>query len=240
MQKVKPYKTVKHGEPPVRQKQNVYTGSTESQRKRSIIHALVRADVNGDRPFVSEQKIPSFNGFQATLSSEQEKSKAFYYLSYDQPPTKSVLKDIMDKLTVIITEKNMPFAYLVGDLPVFILITELKAENSQQYQTITPFLGPFHTQCAMMSAIFKRYEGSELEEVLVQAGVIAAGSVKQALKGKHFRRGLRCLRLFYEALMSKLIRKHAFTLSEETKQNLEIVRDIEQSKQARTAAYGAL
>ena len=71
---------MKRGEPPVRQKKNVYTGSTESQRKRSIIHALVRADVNGDRPFVSEQKIPSFNGFQATFSPEQEKSKAFYYL----------------------------------------------------------------------------------------------------------------------------------------------------------------
>ena len=30
MQKVKPYKTLKHGEPPVREKQNDYTGSTES------------------------------------------------------------------------------------------------------------------------------------------------------------------------------------------------------------------
>ena len=240
MQKVKPYKTVKRGEPPVREKQNHYTGSTESQRKRSFIHALVRADANGDRPYVSEQKIPSFNGFQATISSEQGKSKAHYYLSYNQPPTKPVVKDVMDKLTLTITEKKMPFAYLVGDLPVFILITELKAEHSQQYHAITPFLGPFHTQCALMSTIFKRYEGSELEEVLVQAGVVAAGSVEQALKGKHFKRGLRCLRLVYEALMSMLIREDVSTLSEETQRNLELVRDINQSKQARTAAYRAL
>ena len=52
-----------------------------------------------------------------------------------------------------------------------------------------PFLGPFHTQCVMMSAIYKRYKGSELGDVLVAGGVVAEGSVDQALKGKHYTRG---------------------------------------------------
>ena len=46
-----------------------------------------------------------------------------------------------------------------------------------------------------MSAIYKRYNGSELGEVLVEAGVIADGSVDRALKSKHYKRGLRCLKL---------------------------------------------
>lgn len=108
MQKVIPYKTIKRGEPPIRDKPGNYTANTEPQRKRSIIHALIRADVNGDRPEVSHQKIPSYNGFQATLSSEQGKSKAYYHMSYDQPPNKSVVKDIMDKLAVISIEKICP------------------------------------------------------------------------------------------------------------------------------------
>ena len=134
----------------------------------------------------------------------------------------------------------MPFAYLVGDLPVYVLINELKAENPERYSAIIPFLGPFHTQCVMMTAIYKRYEGSELEEVLVQAGVIAAGSVKQALKGKHFKRGLRCLRLVYEALMSKILKEHTQNLGEETNRLLEILRDTHQNKEARKAAHEAL
>lgn len=92
----------------------------------------------------------------------------------------------------------------------------------------------------MMSAIFKRYEGSKLEEVLVQAGVVAAGPVQQALKGKHFKRGLRCLRLFHEALTSKLIKPHVPNLSETTKIHLELVRDVRESKQVRTATYETL
>ncbi|KAG0725919.1 hypothetical protein GWK47_037642 [Chionoecetes opilio] len=37
------------------------------------------------------------------------------------------------------------------------------------------------------------------------AGVIAEGSVDQALRGKHYNRSIRCLRLMYEALMRRLI-----------------------------------
>ena len=127
-------------------------------------------------------------------------------MSYSQPPNKSVVKDIMDKLTTIIATKRMPFAFLVGDHPVYVLITLLKAGNSDQYRDIVLFLGPFHTQCVMMSAIYKRYKGSELGEVVVAGGVIAGGSVDIALKDKHYKRGLRCLRLLYEALMSQLMK----------------------------------
>jgi len=76
-------------------------------------------------------------------------------MSYNQSPNKSVINDIMNKLTNIITVKHMPFAFLVGDLPVYVLVTLLKAENSLKYHNIVPFLGPFHTQYSMMSDIYK-------------------------------------------------------------------------------------
>ena len=91
----------------------------------------------------------------------------------------------------------MPFAFLVGDHLVYVLITLLKAENPNKYHDIVPFLVAFHTQCVMMNAIYKCYNGSELGEVLVAGGVIAKGSVDRALKGKHYKRGLCCLRLMY-------------------------------------------
>ena len=46
-------------------------------------------------------------------------------MSYSQPPNKSVVTDIVDKLTIIIATKRMPFAFLVGDHPVYVLITQL-------------------------------------------------------------------------------------------------------------------
>ena len=108
----------------------------------------------------------------------------------------------MDKLLTIITTKHMHFAFLVGDHPVYILITLLKAENPNKYRDIVPFLGPFHTQCVMMSTIYKCYKGSELGDVLVGGGVIAESSIVCDLKYKHYKRVLHCLKLMYEALMS--------------------------------------
>ncbi|KAJ3584789.1 hypothetical protein NHX12_015284, partial [Muraenolepis orangiensis] len=125
--------------------------------------------------------------------------------------------------------------------PVYVLITLLKAENPNKYRDIVPFLGPFHTQCVMMSTIYKRYKGSELGDVLVAGGVIAEGSVDRALKGKHYKRGLHCLRLMYEALLNQLVKGRLVpNLADETRENLEILRDTSLSKESRTAAHVAL
>ena len=147
----------------------------------------------------------------------------------------------MDKLSIIITNKHMPFAFLAGDLPVYIIITTLKAENTNKYRNIVPFLDPFHTHCVMMNAIYKRYKNSGLEDLLVAAGVIAEGSAERALKGKHYKRGLRCLSLMYEALLCQLLRERLTPhLSSDVKDKLGMMRDTSQPQQSRTAAHGAL
>ena len=135
MQTVIPYKTTKRGEPPIHSEPTTFSSSTDPQCKRSIIHVLAHADRNDDHPAVTELTIPSCSGFHASLNVEHGKSKAYFHMSYNQSPIKSVIKlnDIMNKFTNIITVKHMPFAFLVGDLPVHVLVTLLKAENSVRY-----------------------------------------------------------------------------------------------------------
>ena len=207
MQQVQPYKTIKRGEPPIRTKPNDVDvkKSTLPQRKRNVIHALCRVDSEGNPPKPSDQKVPAYNGFHASISKPQDVTKAHYVKSYDKPPNKSVVNDIMETQKNIMRSRNMPFSFLVGDLPVFNLLVEIKAESpNAKFDKLNPFLSPWHCQCVMMATIFKRYKGSELEEILVQAGVIGPGSVEPALAGNHYRRGMRCLRLFSENLMRRL------------------------------------
>ena len=121
----------------------------------------------------------------------------------------------------------MSFAVVVGDQPVYTLLVEIKSEHPEKFKQIIPFLGPFHAQCSMIYAIYKRHKGSELADVLVAAGVIAEGSVDQALKGKHYRRALRCLMLMYEAPMHMFLdRLHERSqLSASTVSGIEILCD---------------
>ncbi len=60
MQVITPYKTIKRGELPIIPELTTFSSSTDHQHKRSILHALARADVNGDRPDAAEQNIPNF------------------------------------------------------------------------------------------------------------------------------------------------------------------------------------
>ena len=199
------YITRKRGEPVVCDRVQLKLRSTEIQRKRFLIHALVRANNAGKRPLPVDQMIPSFFGFQALISPSVGKSMPYFFMTYPDPPKKSVLNDVLVKAKSAIERKQMPFAVVVGDQPVYTLLVEIKSEHPDKFKQIIPFLGPFHTQCSMIYAIYKRHKGSELADVLVAAGVIAEGSVDQALKGKHYRRAFRCLMLMYEALMHMLL-----------------------------------
>ena len=193
MQFVTPYKTLKHCEPPLREKaQADIPQTTLAQRKRGVIHALARTQSNGSRTTVEQPQVPSFAGFHASISKPVEKSKAYYHMTYPDPPNKTVLNDVMCKLAIAIEEKNMPFALLVGDQPVYVHLVDLKSENATNFGKILPFMGPFHIQLSFISAIYKRFKGSGLSDVLVAAGVIAAGSVDQALRGKHYKRAIHC------------------------------------------------
>ena len=59
---------------------------------------------------------------------------------------------------------------------------------------------------SMMNAIYKRYHRSELDKILVIADAVAASSVDQALRGKHYRWGFVYLRTWYECLLFQLLR----------------------------------
>ena len=222
MQQITPYKTVKRGEPPVRKepdRNEDNTSDTCAQRTRSVIHALARAQPDKARPKPEDQTVPGFSGFHAKMSQPVEKSRAIYHITYPDPPSKTILYDVMSNLAKSINEKKMPFAIIVGDHPVYVLMLSLKSENPTQFGKILPFMGPFHIEMSFIYAIYKRFKGSGIADMLVAASVIAEGSVDQRLCGKHFKRGVCCLRLLYETLIHHALDKRldGAPLSEELK-----------------------
>jgi len=101
-------------------------------------------------------------------------------------------------------------------------------------------MGPFHIHGSFIYAIDKRFHGSGLSDILVTAGVIAEGSVDQALRGKHYKRSIRCLRLMYEALMRRIIQhslQNGASLSKYISIHLNILRDPTSPEQQRQDSY---
>ena len=67
---------------------------------------------------------------------EQGKSNACFHTSYNRPHNKLVVKNIMDKLTIIITIKRMLLAFLVGDHTGYVFMALFKAEKPNKYRDI--------------------------------------------------------------------------------------------------------
>lgn len=104
---------------------------------------------------------------------------------------------------------------------------QLKAENSKLIKNIIPILGAFHQQMSYIYAIYKRFKGSGMAETLVAAGVVVEGSVDQAVRGKHYRRGVCCIMLWREDLVHEHLKKllEHVEQSEVIKSRLDILRN---------------
>lgn len=79
----------------------------------------------------------------------------------------------------------------------------MKNENPAKLDSIFPVFDPFQVQCSLISAINKRFKGSDYSDILVAADVIEEGSVEQELRGKHYKRSIRRLRLMHGVLHPK-------------------------------------
>ena len=188
-------------EPPAGSRIKSPLNGTSLQRTRSVIHALSRTYNTETRQPPYEQWVPLYSGSQSCHNSLSYESKPCYHTTNNELPSKSVLFDIMVKLVEAMRQKEIPFSFLVSDMPTYKLVTQPKAENHHPFKDIVPILGAFHQQISYIYAIYKRFKGSGMADTLVTAGVVAEEPVDQALKGRHYRHGLRCIMLWRETLI---------------------------------------
>ena len=81
----------------------------------------------------------------------------------------------------------------------------LKYENPDKFAHILPIIGSFHIEMSFMSVIYKRLKESNIENLLVEAGLIAQGSVVQALRDCDYNGATRLYKLFYGVMLRILI-----------------------------------
>ena len=159
-------------------------------------NALARNSDSGDRPMPKYQQVSAYSGFHSCLSGALKKSKPYYQASYPEPPSKSVCNDVMQRLLNAMKEKDIKKKFLVGDLPTYKEILHLKSENPERFKDIIPIIDTFHQQMSYIHAVYKRFQGSGIKDILLLSGVLAGGSVEKALKGKHYRRAVKSILLW--------------------------------------------
>ena len=81
------------------------------------------------------------------------------------------------------------------------------------YGKVIIHLGGFHTMLSYLAALGNFVRGSGFEEITIEAGLCASGSLEQVMKGKHYNRCMRVHTTMTEAL-ERMLSQHFFKTQE--------------------------
>jgi len=77
--------------------------------------------------------------------------------------------------------------------------------DQEHFAKVVVNLGPFHTMCSYLGALGKMMSGSCFEDIVVEAGLCASGSIEQVMSGKHYNRSMRVHQRMLDALERMLM-----------------------------------
>jgi hypothetical protein len=60
-----------------------------------------------------------------------------------------------------------------------------------EFITFVVRMGSFHIICTFLAVLGKRFGESDLQDLLIESGLVGSGSVNGVLQGKHYNRGVR-------------------------------------------------
>lgn len=144
-------------------------------------------------------KTPMWVGFNVLIVSDKTvKQNVFYLTPINESPTKNaVVLETMRRTIQASEECGQRYAEAHYDLAITskafkIQNTAIRLYNDTYIARLFIHVGAFHVQMSMFKAVGKYIEDCGLSQIMVDAGLLASGSVNSFLTGKHFNR---CKRL---------------------------------------------
>ena len=152
--------------------------------------------------------IPSWTGFDIVVNANFVvlKSSIRYLDCIDNPATDiSTIYQVMNKALGIIESLKLESIVCVFDQAIYSKAAEIKWREPEKFANCVLMMGIFHLLMTYMSILSKRFSDAGLCDTLLQSSVVAEGSIHRALSGKHYNRGIRLYKLFYEALVRLIL-----------------------------------
>ena len=91
--------------------------------------------------------------------------------------------------------------YVHADELVYSKLCHILWKNPELYKQVVLLMGGFHQLRVMQKILYKRYNFRQLQQICVEAEVIAKGSSDQAFEGRHYYRCLRVHKESFDALV---------------------------------------
>ncbi|XP_065185837.1 uncharacterized protein LOC135816571 [Sycon ciliatum] len=159
------------------------------------------------RPSDEPQTIPVWSKFNADLYCQNkpgQPSNIGYLPVIPAPPTEhSTILEVLRRSVALTRRLDQQHCIITGDQAIYAKALEVLSKHKDEFSEVVLRLGAFHTACAFMVVLGKRFGGAGLGDLLTEAGVVGPNACKQVLAGKHYNRAIRCHKLVFEAMLQQ-------------------------------------
>lgn len=164
-----------------------------------------------------KQRIPCWTGFNIKTSENQGGVRSI--VGYCQP-----IEDASTKFSTVYTtmrqsqkmakQNQQKDVVLVYDQAIYAKAVCIQWNQPKLFKNVVLRMGQFHMICNFLGVIGRRFADAGLKDIIIESGIIAEGSVKAVLEGKHYNRAIRVHKTCSEAL--KRILWRSFNIPDDT------------------------
>ncbi|CAG4981938.1 unnamed protein product [Colias eurytheme] len=156
-------------------------GATEIAIDKDLIWVLSLSRSNS---------VPMWLGYNCMTSSDHSEIQNIEYLPpiNSSPTSYAIVNETLIMSKEIAEKCGQQNIIVTYDLAISKMAMQIQQKEQPKFDNIFINLGAFHMQMAFFKAIGKYIDSSGLVEILVQAEVLASGSMNSFLDSKHFNR----------------------------------------------------
>ena len=165
----------------------------------SVCRALFNADCT----------VPKWSGWllftAPTTGAPAERSVIGFMPPILHPITeRSTIQECLRQSVEVSQRLQQPYTFVTMDLAAAKIAYELQWNSAERFSSVIIHLGGFHTMCSYMWYIGKVMTGSGFEDIVLETGICASGSIRKVISGKHYNRALH-VHLQHELLLKAFL-----------------------------------
>lgn len=155
--------------------------------------------------------------YSASIDHPVDKSLIHYLPIIESPATDlTTIKTILQRSIELADKLRLEKIVLVFDQAIYSKIQEMRWTNDEYCSRTIVRLGEFHTAMAFLGILGKRFGAAGFSDIMIEANIVASGSMNGVLSGHHYNRSMRSHKLMYEALSRLRLENFFSSLDDET------------------------
>ena len=146
--------------------------------------------------------VPGWSGFNAAVSSNTPVPSVVGYCPViEASPTElSTVYTVLKRSVEMGRKLGLEEIIIVMDLAIYAKAQEIVWKKPDEFSNVVLRMGAFHTAMTFIAILGKRFGDAGLSDLLIEAGIVAAGSISGVIEARQYNRAMRAHKLAMEAM----------------------------------------